>query len=157
VDADEIIERLGLEPHPERGWYRRSFELVDPMGGRSLTSAIYFLLRDGESSRWHRIDATEVWHHYAGAPAELAVSVDGRRVQRARLGTELGADEQPQAVVPPGAWQCTRTLGAVTLFGCTVTPAFDFDGFELAPPGWVPVESSRRPPTPGPHRMPGTT
>jgi predicted cupin superfamily sugar epimerase len=131
VTADEIIARLGLKPHPEGGHFVETFRAAEG-------TAIYFLLKAGERSHWHKVDADEIWHHYAGAPLELATSDDGRAVRHLRLGTDFGAGEQPQAVVPRGVWQTARSLGAWTLVGCTVAPAFQFSGFELAPPGWKP-------------------
>jgi predicted cupin superfamily sugar epimerase len=129
VDADTVIELLALEPHPEGGRYRETWS--DP-----TCSAIYFLLRAGESSAWHRVrDRVEIWHLYAGAPLVLEIDPDGRGTSAARtveLGTDLRAGQRPQAVVPAGAWQSARTLGAWTLVGCTVAPAFTFDAFDLA-------------------------
>ncbi|HZQ01143.1 MAG TPA: cupin domain-containing protein [Reyranella sp.] len=136
MTADEIIARLGLEPHPEGGHYREMFHAPDLPRGAS--TAIYFLLKGTERSHWHRVDADELWHFYAGAPLELSLSEDGKKVQRLRLGTDLANDELPQGVVPRGVWQAARSLGAWTLVGCTVAPAFEFRGFELAPPGWRP-------------------
>lgn len=136
--ARTVAEILGLRPHPEGGWYAETWREPAPEGERPASSAIYYLLRSGERSAWHRIDATEVWHHYAGAPLELRLSRDGVRVETHRLGTDLAAGERPQVVVPAGAWQAARSLGAWTLVGCTVAPAFEFARFELAPPGWEP-------------------
>ena len=132
--ADELIERLRLEPHPEGGWFRETWRDPDVDGRRGNGTAIYFLLRAGERSHWHRVDAAEVWHHYAGDPLELSIGRDRRVV----LGLDLAAGEVPQAVVPAGEWQAARSLGAFTLVGCTVSPAFRFEGFELAPEGWSP-------------------
>jgi predicted cupin superfamily sugar epimerase len=136
VTADEIIARLALLPHPEGGHYREMFRATGTPRGAS--TAIYFLLKAGERSHWHRVDADEVWHHYAGAPLELSLSTDGRATRHLRLGSDFALDEQPQAVVPRHVWQAARTLGAWTLVGCTVAPGFDFKGFELALPGWEP-------------------
>jgi predicted cupin superfamily sugar epimerase len=136
VTADEIIQRLGLEPHPEGGHYRQVFRAPD--AGRGASTAIYFLLKSGERSHWHRVDADEVWHHYAGAPLELSLSDDGHKVRHLRVGTDFGIGEMPQAVVPRHVWQAARSLGAWTLVGCTVAPGFRFEGFELAAPGWEP-------------------
>lgn len=131
-DAQAIIRRLGMKPHPEGGHFVETFRA--PEG-----TAIYFLLKAGERSHWHRVTgADEIWHHYAGAPLELSLSEDGRMARHLRLGTDFGIGEQPQAVVPRGVWQAARSLGAWTLVGCTVSPAFDFRNFELAPPGWHP-------------------
>ena len=130
-DADEIVKALALQPHPEGGWYRESFR-------DGASTAIYYLLKTGEVSRWHRVDKAEIWHWYAGAVLELSLSPEGKRLDRLRLGPDLAASQRPQAAVPPGTWQSARSLGAWTLLGCTVAPAFDFKGFELAPPGWEP-------------------
>lgn len=140
VTADEIIDRLGLRPHPEGGHFRETFRAADATGsaGRGASTAIFFLLKAGERSHWHRVDADETWHHYAGAPLELSTSDDGRTTRHARLGDDFGIGETPQIVVPRGVWQAARSLGNWTLVGCTVAPAFDFAGFELAPPGWRP-------------------
>jgi len=135
-DAAGIIARLGLEPHPEGGHYREIFRA--PGEGRSPVTSIYYLLRAGERSRWHRIDTTEIWHWYAGAPLLLSVSEDGEDLTRHILGNQLGLGQHPQAVVPPGAWQAARSQGDWSLLGCTVAPGFDFAGFEMAPEGWAP-------------------
>jgi predicted cupin superfamily sugar epimerase len=136
--ADDIIALFGLEPHPEGGHYRQMFRAAD--GARGASTAIYFLLKAGERSHWHKVvDADELWHYYAGAPLELSLSDDGRSVQRLRLGIDFDLGERPQAVVPRGVWQAARSLGSWTLVGCTVAPAFEFRHFELAPPGWEPA------------------
>jgi predicted cupin superfamily sugar epimerase/uncharacterized protein YciI len=136
--ADEVIAALGLQPHPEGGWYVETWRDPAPEGERPAGSAIYYLLRSGEHSRWHRVDATETWHHYAGDPLELRIADAGGQPRVVRLGPDLADGERPQAVVPVGAWQAARSLGAWTLVGCTVAPAFEFAGFELAPEGWEP-------------------
>ena len=136
TSADEIIARLGLQPHPEGGHFRETFRAADRPRGAS--TSIYFLLKSGERAHWHRVDADETWHYYAGAPLELSLSDDGKSVRRLRLGTDLEIGEAPQAVVPRNVWQGARSLGKWSLVGCTVAPAFEFAGFELAPPGWQP-------------------
>ncbi|MFO1151464.1 MAG: cupin domain-containing protein [Alsobacter sp.] len=144
MGVKEVVERLALAPHPEGGWYRETFR--DPAtdeAGRSRSTAIYYLLGAGDVSDWHRVDAVEVWHYYAGAPLVLTVSPDGHDAQATHLGPQLVAGQQPQRVVPAGWWQTATSLGAWTLVGCTVAPAFDFAGFELAPPGWRPTPRSR--------------
>jgi len=133
-----VIARLGLAPHPEGGHFRETWRDRPALGGRGAGTAIYYLLRAGEVSAWHRIDATETWHFYAGAPLELRVSERGGPPAVQRLGTDLARGERPQAVVPPTAWQSARSLSAWTLVGCTVSPAFEFAGFELASPGREP-------------------
>jgi predicted cupin superfamily sugar epimerase len=139
LTAADVIALLDLVPHPEGGHYRETFRdrrLVE--GERAASTAIYFLLAAGERSRWHRVDAAEVWHWYAGAPLALSVA-DASGTTLVRLGPDLAAGERPQAVVPAGAWQGAESLGAWTLVGCTVAPGFCFAGFELAaedrPPG----------------------
>jgi predicted cupin superfamily sugar epimerase len=135
--AEDIIILLGLQPHPEGGHFRETFRDERRVGGRSVSTAIYFLLAAGERSHWHRVDAAEVWHFYAGAPLELSMSSEAER-RVVRLGNDLAGGERPQTVVPAGAWQSARSLGAWSLVGCTVAPGFDFAGFELAPVGWSP-------------------
>jgi len=134
----EIIDTLALIPHPEGGWYRETWSAETAHDGRPEGTAIYFLLVAGERSHWHRVDAAETWHHYAGDPLDLWVSVDGVTRELQVLGTDLMAGERPQQVVPAGAWQAANSRGDFTLVGCTVVPGFDFAGFELAPPDWQP-------------------
>lgn len=138
LSAEEAVRLLGLQPHPEGGFYRETFRAAAPDGTRAASTAIYYLLRAGDVSAWHRVDADEVWHHYAGGPLELTLSVDGRERSSVRLGADLAAGERPQAVVPAGVWQAARPLAGWVLVGCTVAPAFDFAGFELGAPGWEP-------------------
>jgi len=137
LDAQAVIRLLGLAPHPEGGHFRETFRDARPVDGRAASTAIYFLLAAGERSRWHRVDAAEVWHYYAGAPLALNVAEAGR-VTTVRLGPDLVAGEQPQAIVPAGRWQAAESLGDWTLAGCTVAPGFEFSGFELAPEDWDP-------------------
>ncbi len=136
--AVELIRALELSPHPEGGWYRESFRDAPNAAGRAHGTAIYFLLRAGEISRWHRIDAAEIWHFYRGAPLELGIAGEGIATSYHRLGPHIENGERPQLVVPPRAWQCARPLGAYALVGCTVAPGFEFDHFELAPPQFQP-------------------
>ena len=136
MDADEIIARYGLAPHPEGGHYREIFRADAEEGGRGAVTSIYYFLRAGEVSAWHRVDAVEIWHYHAGDALRLDISSDGEEITSHRLGVGDGA--WPQVVVPVGAWQSARPEGAWTLVGCTVAPAFEFAGFELAPPGWRP-------------------
>ena len=126
-EAARLIDLLGLVPHPEGGHYREMFRDRRAEGARAHSTAIYFLLQAHEISRWHRVDAAEVWHFYRGAPLELRI--DGMtRI----LGSAIEKDEHPQIVVPARVWQSARSLGAFTLVGCTVAPGFEFAGFELA-------------------------
>jgi predicted cupin superfamily sugar epimerase len=139
LSADEIIRRLELAPHPEGGHFRETFRDSAPGNGqRAVSTAIYFLLRAGEVSRWHKVDAAEVWHWYAGAPLALTI-VDKSDWREIRLGSDLAAGERPQAIVPANAWQQAASLGEWTLTGCTVAPGFEFAGFELAPSGFDPA------------------
>ncbi len=139
LTARAIIARLGLAPHPEGGHFRETFRSPAPGDGRGAMTSILFLLAEGEASHWHRVrDADEIWHFHAGAPLALSLSADGRAVSEHRLGADLAAGESPQVTVPRDCWQAARSLGAWTLVGCTVGPAFDFAGFELAPPDWAP-------------------
>ena len=120
MQAEDVVSLLGLAAHPEGGWFRETWR--EPAG-----TAIYYLLAAGEESRRHRVDKTEVWHFYAGDA--LALRVGG---ESCVLGPDLVAGQRPQVVVPAGVWQSARPLGAWTLVGCTVWPAFDYAGFELA-------------------------
>ena len=139
MDAEEIIARLELAPHPEGGHYRETFRDAGEGGARGCCTAIYYLLKAGERSHWHRVDAVEIWHWYAGAPLRLALCPAGGEHAHLLLGPEIEAAQRPQAVVPAGVWQSAESLGAWSLAGCTVAPAFRFEGFELAPPGWQPA------------------
>jgi uncharacterized protein len=139
LTVEQIIRLLDLKPHPEGGHFRETFRdahLVE--AGRAASTAIYFLLAAGERSHWHRVDATEVWHWYAGAPLALEIARAEGELDRVTLGSDLGAGQRPQAVVPAQAWQAAQSLGDWTLVGCTVAPGFEFSGFEMAPDGWKP-------------------
>ena len=137
LSADDIIARLNLAPHPEGGYFRETWRADAPEGARAAGTAIYFLLKAGESSHWHKVDATEIWHHYAGAPLILSLSETDEGPKRDHiLGPDLATGEIPQLIVPTGHWQAARTTGDWTLVGCTVSPGFDFAGFTLAPPGF---------------------
>jgi len=139
LSAQDIIRMLALKPHPEGGHFRETFR--DPKqaaDGRSVSTAIYFLLARGERAHWHRVDVVEIWHWYAGAPLQLEIAAAPGRVERVTLGGDISAGLRPQAVVPPQAWQAAQTLGDWTLLGCTVAPGFDFAKHEVAPQGWLP-------------------
>jgi len=141
LTADAVIGLLDLKPHPEGGHFRETFrDARTAAGARSASTAIYFLLARGERSHWHRIDAVEVWHWYAGAPLALEIAQPSGGIERVTLGCDLAAGERPQAVVPAHAWQAAQSLGEWTLCGCTVAPGFDFSGFELAPKNWSPKD-----------------
>jgi predicted cupin superfamily sugar epimerase len=138
LSASDVIRLLDLKPHPEGGHFREMFRDARQVDGdRSASTSIYFLLARGERSHWHRVDAVEIWHWYAGAALELEIAADKGR-ERIRLGSDLASGERPQVVVPAHAWQAAQSLGDWTLCGCTVAPGFDFKAFELAPPGWAP-------------------
>jgi predicted cupin superfamily sugar epimerase len=138
-EAAALIGRLGLQPHPEGGHFAETYRHVPPRGGRGDVTTIYYLLRSGEESRWHRLtDAAEVWAYHAGAPLVLILSPDGNRTESHRLGTDIAVGERPQAVVPAGCWQTARSLGNWSLASCIVAPAFEYDSFEMAPAGWRP-------------------
>lgn len=135
MTADQIIQQLNLSPHPEGGHYRQTWQADG--AGRAAGTCIYFLLKGDERSHWHRVDATEIWHFYTGAP--LILSMAATKAGPARdhvLGPDLGAGQAPQLIVPTQHWQAARSTGAFTLVGCTVSPGFEFAGFELAPPGF---------------------
>lgn len=137
MTAEEIIGLLGLVPHPEGGHYRQTWIAGADDGMRPAGTCIYFLLGADERSHWHRVDAVEIWHFYAGAPLELSMAqteVGPKEVHV--LGPDLGAGARPQLIVPEGHWQAARSLCDWTLVGCTVSPGFRFEGFELAAPGF---------------------
>jgi predicted cupin superfamily sugar epimerase len=142
ASAADIIARLQLQPHPEGGHYRETFrDLRTDANGRPFSTAIFFLVARGERSHWHRIDAVEIWHYYAGHALVLQIADNGYQ-KSVRLGPDLAAGEVPQAIVPAQAWQAAETSGDWTLVGCTVAPGFDFATFELAPKGWEPANRS---------------
>ena len=138
MSAAEVIQHLGMQPHPEGGFYTESFRDDD-----NASTAIYYLLEAGDCSHWHRVHGSaEVWHHYAGGPLALTVSSNGHDAEAFRLGKNITTGEKPQVVVPSGWWQTAESLGVWTLVGCTVAPAFDFANFEMAPPDWRPKPRS---------------
>jgi predicted cupin superfamily sugar epimerase len=138
MSADDIIRELEMEPHPEGGWYIQTFRDSDG-GARGHATAIYYLLKAGQRSHWHRVhDAAEVWHYYAGAPLALHRAEDGGGSETLTLGPDILDGERPQAIIPANWWQSAETLGDYTLVGCTVSPGFEFSSFEMAPPGWEP-------------------
>jgi predicted cupin superfamily sugar epimerase len=144
--APGLIEQLGLERHPEGGWYRETYRQKAPGAGRGHATAIYYLLEAGDVSRWHRvIDADELWLYHTGGALELTLSPDGERREEYRLGLDLAADERPQILVPAGCWQTARPLSLFTLVSCIVAPAFTFESFEMAPEGWQPASRPSHP------------
>ena len=134
TEAEQIIAHLDLSPHPEGGWYRQTW--VGPVvDGRPSGTAILFLLQAGQRSHWHRVAADEIWLWHAGAPMILQMGLDSATATR--LGPDVLAGHQVQAVVPAGHWQAAETTGAFTLVSCTVSPGFRFEGFALAPEGFT--------------------
>lgn len=130
----QIISHLGLQEHPEGGWYRQTW-IEKTSEGRPSGTCIYYLLERGQKSHWHMVDATEIWHFYAGEPLILSVSeTETGPARELRLGPNLAADQSPQIIVPKDHWQSARPTGAWALVGCTVSPGFNFEGFTLAPP-----------------------
>ncbi|MEM8918272.1 MAG: cupin domain-containing protein [Pseudomonadota bacterium] len=138
LSAETIISRLGMEPHPEGGHFAETFR-------DEYSTAIFFLLQAGETSRWHRVKGSvEIWHFHTGDPLSLSLSANGSEKESHVLGCDLAQGERPQLVVPAGAWQMAESLGSWTLVSCTVSPAFDFTRFELAPADWQPDQSTKR-------------
>lgn len=131
-----IIDRFALRPHPEGGHYAETYRAPTDGGQRSPVSVIHFALGANEASHWHRVDADEIWTYHAGDPAQLQLSHDGRTIESHHLGIE--EDAMPHVIVPKGTWQAARSTGRWTLFSCIVAPAFEFAGFEMAPPNWYP-------------------
>lgn len=138
LPASAVISALGLAPHPEGGHYREIWRDAPPGGGRAAGTAIYYLLDAGEQSHWHRVDAAECWHWYAGGPLVLSLSAEGSDSQERLIGPDLSAGQELFGLVPPGWWQAARPLAGWVLVGCTVSPGFEFAKFEMAPPGWAP-------------------
>jgi len=138
-NAGAIIEKLGLTPHPEGGWYRQTWRAATNGDERPSATAIHFLLEPHQRSHWHRVDAAEIWLWHAGDPLTLSIAPDDAGPTRhITLGPDVLAGEEPQALVPTGHWQAAEPRGGWTLVSCIVSPGFDFAGFELAPEGWAP-------------------
>ncbi|MBY8975628.1 cupin domain-containing protein [Rhodobacteraceae bacterium NNCM2] len=138
-NAKSIIETLELQPHPEGGWYRETWRAEAAEGERASGTSIYYLLEAGDFSHWHRVDAAEIWHWYAGGPLSMTLSPNGHDAESMLLGPELATGQRPQRIVPAGWWQTATSMGAFTLVGCTVSPGFEFSGFEMAAPDWRPT------------------
>lgn len=141
-DAKAIIERFGMQAHPEGGHFAETFRAPAAPGERAAVTQIYFLLQLGEVSHWHRVDAVEIWHWYGGAPLVLSISENGHDAEAHHLGNDPALGQSLNLIVPKDAWQAAESLGQWTLVGCTVAPAFEFSGFELAPPDWRPTPRS---------------
>lgn len=147
MTADDLIAALDLAPHPEGGWYRQTWVAAAAPGQRPTGTAILFLLRAGEASHWHTVDAAEIWFWHAGAPLVLSqAATDAGPAQDRLLGPDIARGQMPQIVVPAGHWQAARSTGGWTLVSCTVSPGFDFAGFTLAAPGF---DIPRQDPQPG--------
>lgn len=142
-DAAALIAALDLSPHPEGGWYRETWRAPAAPGHRSAGTAILFLLEQGQRSHWHRVDADELWFWHAGAPIDLGIEQDDGAIAWTPLGGDVAAGQHPQGRVPAGRWQSAEARSGWALVSCTVTPGFEFSGFELAPPGWVPPGDGR--------------
>lgn len=138
VSAQSVIQRFALDPHPEGGHYRELYRHEAPGGERGVATSILFLLAAGEVSAWHRVDGVEIWHYHAGAPLALHICAEEGVLETKILDSGMDGQGMPQQVVGINQWQSAKSLGDWTLVGCTVAPAFSFDGFELAPPGWSP-------------------
>ncbi|QXQ06790.1 cupin domain-containing protein [Sphingosinicellaceae bacterium] len=139
ADARTLIASLGLQPHPEGGWYRETWRAPTAAGERAAATTILFLLEAGQRSHWHKVDATEIWLFHAGSPLRLdRAASDAGPVRSAWHGVDIAAGEQPQLRIEPGEWQAAEASAGWTLVSCLVSPGFSFDGFELAPPGWAP-------------------
>ena len=140
TSAKAIIDQLSMAPHPEGGHFCEVYRAPAEAGSRSAITSIYYLLQAHERSAWHRIDATEIWHLYDGAPFQLTLRPVGGVIETHLLGTDLIAGQRPQVTIPPLVWQSAETTGEWSLLGCTVAPGFDFAGFELAPGGVLPED-----------------
>ena len=139
-NADEIIDVLGLEPHPEGGFFKQTFLDSDAdQNDRRISSVIYYLLKYDQYSHWHRVDATESWFWHSGSPLVLTISPDGHDARTINLGPNISIGQRPHFVVQKSWWQTAISTGEWSLVSCMVTPAFSFDGFELAEENWRPV------------------
>jgi len=144
-DAAKVIcDTLGLEPHPEGGWYKETWRAEAEDGVRAGGTAIHFLLPSGERSHWHAVDAAEIWLWHGGDPLALHIADDTAGAERTIiLGGDIGEGQSPQAVIPPHHWQAAEPIGDVAgyvLVSCIVVPGFDFAGFTLAPQVWTPED-----------------
>jgi len=143
MSAAELIERLGLAPHPEGGWYRETWRASAEGSMRSAATAVHYLLEAGQRGHWHRVDATEIWLFHAGDPLRLSLAEsDAGPVHSLVLGNDVLAGHAPQHVIPPGLWQAAEPTpvgqAGWSLISCIVVPGFEFSGFQLAPLGWAP-------------------
>ena len=141
LSAAEIIQQFNMQPHPEGGYFVETFrdDLTLPGKERAISTAIYYLLEKGDRSHWHRVDAVEIWHYYAGASLTLSLAADGAPGEEWILGADFQREERPQIIIPRGYWQSAHSNGDWTPVGCTVAPGFEFTGFEMAPKDWTPA------------------
>jgi hypothetical protein len=142
MTAENLIAALGLQPHPEGGWYRETWRADAAPGERAAASAVLYVIRPGQKSHWNKVDADEIWLWHSGDPIDLMIAADeAGPVRTVRLGGDVVGGEQVQAIIPKGQWQAAEPVAGATgytLISCIVAPAFEFSGFELAPPGWAP-------------------
>ena len=144
MTADELIERLKLAPHPEGGWYRETWRSSAEAGKRAASTAVYYVIQPGQHSHWNRVDADEMWLWHSGDPLDLSIAATAEGPTRTvRLGGRISEGEEPQVIVPAGQWQSAAPAKGgefgYTFLSCVVAPAFDFEGYELAEPGWSPA------------------
>lgn len=138
----QLINDLELTPHPEGGYFSETYRsegTINGQGsshpqGRNYSTAIYYLLRGGDISRFHRIRSDEVWHHYEGSPITIHIIHEDGLYEALYLGKDISGSEKPQHVVPAGSWfgATVDQSDGYALCGCTVAPGFDFDDFEMA-------------------------
>lgn len=141
LTTKEVVEQLGLQPHPEGGFYNETYRSTTAFergnvfpAARNHSTAIYYLLEDNDFSTYHRIKSDELWHHYFGESFVISVIHEDGRFEEIVLGKNLHQGEKPQAMVPAGAWFASelKTKAGFGLVGCTVAPGFDFQDFEIA-------------------------
>ena len=141
-DAVSLIEKLGLVPHPEGGWFRETWRADHREGERASASAIYFLLESSQKSHWHKVDAAEIWLWHSGNAALLSSSDPlDPEVEQVTLGPDVLSGHVAQHIIAAGDWQAAEVLPGMhdyALVSCIVSPGFDFEGFTLAPPEWQP-------------------
>ena len=136
-DSDKLIEQLEMNPHPEGGYYSESFR-----DENSSVSLIYYLLKKGQHSHWHRLTKNEILHFYKGDPLSIHISADAKTTITKKLGHDIADNESLHLVIHAGSWFSMNSEGNYSLIGCTVSPAFDYADFELAPPNWKPNKSN---------------
>lgn len=144
TDVDKIVQALNLEPHPEGGWYRETWREQTDSGSRAHATAIYYLMAAGQRSRWHQVDAAELWLWHAGHPLTLDIAEAGAPVS-VPLGPDVFAGQRPQRLIPRFAWQAAHAAEGWALVSCVVAPGFEFSGFVMADPGWTPANGSSAP------------